>query len=54
MMKRNMYQHTYITYITKEREELHPYHFEGSDIWRLPGFLLTANYEAVYAALFTP
>ena len=46
---------TYIVYQLKEVEELHPYHFEGSEYLEAAGLSIDrANYEAVYAAPFTP
>ena len=46
---------TYTVYQLKEVEELHPYHFEGSEYLEAAGLSIDrANYEAVYAAPFTP
>ena len=46
---------TYTVYQLKEGEELHPYRFEGSEYLEAAGLSVDrANYEAVYAASFTP
>ena len=46
---------TYTVYQLKEGEELHPYRFEGREYLEAAGLSVDrANYEAVYAASFSP